>query len=79
MNFVKIIINIHFFCERKLDFELNIIYLDSDASDAFVVQAADYVANSFYNKYEFGTDIYCETIKDKINVIEEFPKENFGN
>ena len=77
-NSFKDYISIHLFYERHLDFDVNIVYLDSDAGNAFIVQAADYVANSVYNKYEFNIDTYFDVIKEKINVIEKFPKELFS-
>ncbi len=46
-DYIKIYLNY----ERCLDVDIDVEYLDSDASNAYVVQAADYVANAIYSYY----------------------------
>ena len=43
--------------EEGLDVTIHFEYKDSDASDAFIIQAADYVANALYSKYEYNYQI----------------------
>ncbi len=50
--------------EMNFDIDLNVRYLDSNAKDAYIVQAADYVANAIYAKYEYGQSLYFDIIKD---------------
>lgn len=71
-------IKIHFNCEKDYELDLNIRYMDSDAGDAFVVQAADYVANAVYISYEYGNDIYKDILIPKVKTIEQFPYGKFG-
>ena len=71
-------IKIHFNCEKDYDIDLNVKYLDSDAGDAFIIQAADYVANAIYSHYEYSNDIYFKVIKPKIKIVNRFPHEKFG-
>lgn len=65
-------------CEEGLDVNINFEYKDSDANDAFIIQAADYVANALYGKYEYGDEIYSDIITSKISQIQLFPYKNFG-
>lgn len=58
--------------------DVQVCYIDSDAGDAYVVQAADYIANALYAKYEYNNDRYFNLIKSKINIFEHFPYEKFG-
>jgi len=67
-----------FLYEKGIDMELNIRLIDSDASDAFVIQAADFIANSIYSYYEYDKSHNYEVIKPRINVIERFPRQKFG-
>lgn len=64
--------------EMNFDIDLNVRYLDSNAKDAYIVQAADYVANAIYAKYEYGQSLYFDIIKDSFNIVEEFPRDKFG-
>lgn len=64
--------------EEGLDVNINFEYKDSDAGDAFIIQAADYVANALYSKYEFDNDIYSSLLCAKINQKQHFPYKNFG-
>ena len=64
--------------EKGLDVTINFEYKDSDAGDAFIIQAADYVANGLYANYEYKNDIYKNLIKESINVVQYFPYKKFG-
>lgn len=68
----------HIVYEEGLDVCINFEYKDSDAGDAFIIQAADYVANALYSKYEYDNDIYTNLIKDNINIVQHFPYKTFG-
>jgi len=68
----------HIVYEEGLDVDINFEYKDSDAGDAFIIQAADYVANALYNKFEYGNDIYADVISPVLNQIQYFPYKNFG-
>lgn len=68
----------HVVYEEGLDVNINFEYKDSDAGDAFIIQAADYVANGLYANYEYNNDIYENIISKKINIVQHFPYKNFG-
>lgn len=68
----------HIVYEQGLDVNINFEYKDSDARDAFIIQAADYVANGLYAAYEYNNNIYEKLISGKINITEHFPYKNFG-
>lgn len=72
-------IKIHFNYEKDYDIDLKVRYIDSDATDAFIIQAADYVANAIYAYYEYGHGIYKEVLSKKVKIVERFPYEKFGN
>lgn len=71
-------IKLHFIYEKGYDIKLNIEYLDSDAKNAYPVQAADYVANALYGWYEYGDKLYYNRFKSKIKNALKFPHGNFG-
>lgn len=73
-DYIKLYLNY----ECGYDLDLNIVYMDSDAGDAFVVQAADYVANAVYTYYEYGNNIYKGVIDSKVTIMEKFPWKKFG-
>lgn len=73
-DYIKVFLNY----ERGYDLDLNIVELDSDAGDAYIVQAADYVANALYAYYEYNNDLYKNIIDSKVHVVELFPKKKFG-
>lgn len=50
----------------------------ADAGDAFIIQAADYIANGLYANYEYNNDIYKNIISKKQNIVQHFPYKNFG-
>jgi len=64
--------------ETGYDIKLNVRFLDSAAGDAYVVQAADYVANAIYAKYEKNNKFYSDTLKSSFNRIVQFPYKKFG-
>jgi hypothetical protein len=64
--------------EQGLDVTIHFEYKDSDAKDAFIVQASDYVANALYGKYEYGDDVYSKLLDDKLNIVQHFPYKEFG-
>ena len=63
---------------RHLNIDLEFKSMDSDASDAYPVQGADYVANALYSHFEYGNDLYYNRIKDKAYIKMEFPYKLFG-
>lgn len=68
----------HIVYEEGLDVNINFEYKDSDAGDAFIIQAADYVANGLYANYEYNNETYENLIRKKVNVVQHFPYKNFG-
>ena len=68
----------HLVYEEGLDVNINFEYKDSDAGDAFIIQAADYVANALYCKYEYDNNTYSNILSSKINIKQHFPYKNFG-
>lgn len=64
--------------EEGLDINIHFEYKDSDACDAYIIQAADYVANAVYSEYEYGNCIYTDILKSKISIKQHFPYKNFG-
>lgn len=64
--------------EKELDIDIHFEYKDSDAGDAYIVQAADYVANALYSKYEYDNSIYSDIIRNSVNQKQHFPYKNFG-
>ena len=73
-DYIKLYLNYE--CEYNID--LNVLYLDSDAGDAYIVQAADYVANAIYTQYEYDNTVYSNCIQNKIRVRNQFPRGQFG-
>lgn len=69
----------HIVYEEGIDVNINFEYKDSDAGDAFIIQAADYVANGIYADYEYNNKIYHNLIRDKVNIVKYFPYKKFGN
>lgn len=73
-DYIKLYLN--FECIYNID--VNVLYLDSDAGDAYIVQAADYVANAIYTQYQYDIKMYSDCIESKINVRDRFPENQFG-
>jgi hypothetical protein len=61
------------YAARKNDLDFIIEFKDSSAADAYIVQAADYVANAIYTYYESGYDRFLKCIRHKVGVVEKFP------
>ena len=64
--------------DKGYDVELNIKLIDSDANDAYIIQAADYVANALFSYYEYGTTLYHDRFKHVICHAIRFPWKLFG-
>lgn len=62
--------------ESNLDIGISVNYFESQNS--YAIQAADFVANAIYSKYEYRREYYYELIKHKIIQSELFPKKYFG-
>ena len=77
LNSFEDYINIHINYELGLNSDIIVEYKDSKSHDAYNIQAVDYIANVIYSHYEYNLDIYMPIIKNKIKVIEEFPKFKF--
>lgn len=77
-NSLKDYIRIYLLYEEGLDLKINFEYKDSDAGDAYVIQAADYVANAIYNYYEYDNKEFSSLLSDRLNVVVKFPYKNFG-
>ena len=73
-DYIKLVLNYH----RSLNMDVRVEYIDSNASKAFVIQAADFVANAIYTKYEHGYDLFYKVLKNNLNCVEEFPFDKFG-
>lgn len=78
LNSFEDYINIHFNYELRLNCTLNVEYRDSKASNAFNVQAVDYIANAIGAYYEHGVPHYMPIMSPKIKILEEFPSCKFG-
>lgn len=68
----------HIVYEEGLDVNINFEYKDSDAGDAFIIQAADYVANGLYADFEYHNGIYKKLINPRVNIAQHFPYKNFA-
>lgn len=64
--------------EKEYSISLNIKSMDSDDKDAYIVQAADYIANALYGYYEYGDGIYYNRFKHKLSSVLLFPWKLFG-
>ena len=78
INSLKEYITIYLNYECRYNLDLKIIDLDSDAGNAYIVQAADYVANALYTYYEYNNSLYTNLITPKLNIIELFPRKSFS-
>jgi hypothetical protein len=66
-------ISIHFNYELQYNLDLNIEYKNSGSGDAYIIQAADYVANALYTQYEHNKGNYAAIIEGKQNINILFP------
>ncbi len=64
--------------EKEYNIDLHINYMDSDAKNAYIVQAADYVANALYGYYEYKDNLYYDRFKSTIDNVLLFPWNSFG-
>jgi len=71
-------IKLHFNYEKRYNINLKVEYLDSDAGNAYIIQAADYVANAIYSKYEYNYSWYYNILSPKIDIKAEFPWQKFS-
>ena len=65
--------------EKGYDIDIRFKSYDSNASDAYHIQAADYVANAIYSHYEFGASDYFKVLRTRFNRCEQFPYKKFGS
>lgn len=69
-------INIILRFELNLDIEIVVEYLESQNS--YAIQAADFIANAIYTKYEFENEYFYKLFDQKISFHNLFPPSNFG-
>lgn len=72
-NSLQELIKIGLLYEKELKLNINFEYRDSNAKNAFVIQAADYVANALYSYYEYGNALYSTVIQPKVNIVRFYP------
>lgn len=77
-NSFKDYITLHFVYDKDFDIKLNIQSLDSNASDAYTIQAADYVANAIWSYYEYNNDLYYNELIPRLNTVCKFPARLFA-
>lgn len=71
-------IKYHFIYENNINVDINVEYRDSNAKNAYNVQAADYAAHALYSYYEFDNSTYYNCFKSKIKHSELFPINKFA-
>jgi hypothetical protein len=71
-NYIKIRLNY----DLNLDLDVEVKYVESHNS--YAIQAADFVANAVYAKYEYNNDNNYDLIKHKVVQNEHFPRRYFG-
>ena len=71
-------IKLYLLYEKGYNIQLHIRYMDSNARNSYIIQAADYVANALYGYYEYSSPIYFNCFKSKINKALLFPSKYFG-
>lgn len=77
INSFKDYINIYWNYEKKLNIYIKVEYKDSKAKDAYNIQAADYIANAIFTRYEYNNSYYYNLLKHKRGVVERFPRDKF--
>lgn len=77
INSFKDYINIYWNYEMKLNIDVKVEYKDSKASDAYNIQAADYLANAIFARYEYDNICYYNLLKQKLEIKERFPRNKF--
>lgn len=71
-------INIHINLELQLNCNLNVEYLESNSKAAYNIQAADFIANAIFAKYEYGNSKYYDMFAEKVDIYQKFPYKKFG-
>lgn len=71
-------INIHINLELQLQCKLNVEYLESNSKAAYNIQAADFIANAIFAKYEYGNSEYYDMFAEKVDIYQKFPYKKFG-
>lgn len=65
--------------EKKMFQELSLLHSkEIKAKDAYIVQAADYIANAIYEYYEYGDKTFYNQFSSKIKHQLLFPWRVFG-
>lgn len=78
VNSLNEYLQLHFIYEKGYDIKFTFQSKDSDAADAYSVQAADYVANSIYTYYEYNIETYYNLYKPALHHKIYFPVKKFG-
>ncbi|NEX02282.1 hypothetical protein SAMN04487829_1904 [Pseudobutyrivibrio sp. NOR37] len=78
VNSLNEYLQLHFIYEKGYDINFTFQSKDSDAADAYSVQAADYVANSVYSFYEYNLSLYYDLYKPILHHKIIFPPAKFG-
>ena len=78
INSMEEYIKLHFLYEKDYDIKLEFKSYDSDAANAFHIQAADYVANAIYIHYEYNNSDYYNIYQPVFNKKSLFPYKTFG-
>ena len=69
-------INILLRYEIGLDIQIEVMYMESH--NCYAIQAADFIANALYLKYEFRNPIFESIIASQIIFADHFPRGIFG-
>lgn len=78
VNSMEEYLKLSFVYEKQYDVALSFTSMDSNARNAYHVQAADYVANALYSHYEFGVDDYYKVYRPLFRNKLLFPQSKFG-
>jgi len=78
VNSLEDYINIRLNIERELNLDIKVEYIESDARNALVIQAADYIANSIYSNVEYKKNSFYKMFKGKIGEGKLFPWNKFA-
>lgn len=61
--------------ERGIDTNISVQFVNSNATDAYVIQAADFIANAVYVYYERGKERCYNMIKSKLKKVLVYPND----
>ena len=75
-NSFKDYINLLIRYEMGLDIQIEVIYMESQ--NCYAIQAADFVANGLYSKYEFRNGYFESILASRIIFADHFPRGFFG-